>query len=202
MDGTEEPQVYTLGGRRFRALEESTVEHDQWYMRNVRAAGLDVVELREGESPEDFAHRLLGIALDSGRVNLLIAGMIVPTDAPGGRWSPALAAATAEFIGRLSVPEDKRQVYGLLASLLASFFGAGLISSVASQLSSDGQPGAMNQKGPGASGPTSFALSPGSTRTARASSFAGSWWRRWWPFARSGSDRSSRTTATAASCGP
>ena len=95
MDGTEEREPIMLGGRAFLPLERTTVEHDHWYMRHVRASGLDAVELCDGETHAEYAMRLLGAALESGRALLLLGGLIVPGDAPGGRWTPALAMETA-----------------------------------------------------------------------------------------------------------
>lgn len=205
MDTPEEREPILLGGRGFLPVERTTVEHDHWYMRQVRAAGLDGVQPLEGESHEAFALRLLALTIESERGLLLLSGLIVPVDAPGGRWSPELAKQTVAFLEQLDDPLDKNQVSGLVAAMLADFFAAGLISSGASALSSALQPDDLTQllsTRRGASGPKSSAQSPGTTRSARSPSTAGPWWRRWWPFARSGSAKPSTTTATAASCGP
>lgn len=201
MDGTEEVQVIELAGRRFRVITGSTVEHDHWYMRHVRAAGLDSVAMLEGETAEAFAYRVMGAVIDSGRVSVLLAGLLVPADAPGGQWSPAIAAATAEFISQLTDPESKNRVHGLTAGLVADFFAAGLTSSAASPLSSAGQPVVRIPTRRGASGRGSSGGSRASTLAARLKSFAGRSWRR---FTRAGSSSASghsRSTATAASSG-
>jgi hypothetical protein len=205
MDGTEDREPIMLGGRAFVTLARTTLEHDHWYMHHARTAGLDAVEPHDGETHAEYALRLLSAALGSGRALLLLGGLIVPADAPGGRWTPELAVETAAFLRGLDDPIDKHRINGLMAAMLADFFAAGLISSGASPLSSDGQPVAVkptDPTSPGASGPTSFGRSPATTRTARAPSTAGPWWRRLWPFARSGAARRSTTTAIAASCGP
>lgn len=205
MDGTKDRDPIMLGGRAFLTLERTTLEHDHWYMNHARSSGLDAVEPRDGETHSDYAMRLLGAALESGRALVLLGGLIVPADAPGGRWTPELAVETAAFLRGLDDPVDKNRINGLMAAMLADFFAAGLISSGASPLSSDGQPAAVkpvDQTSPGANGPTSSGRSPATTRTVRESSTAGRWWRRLWPFARSGAARRSTTTAIAASCGP
>jgi hypothetical protein len=201
MEGTANRETILLGGRLFVPLDRTTVEHDHWYMRHVRAAGLDSARKRDDESPDDFARRLLGLVLDSGRATLLLAGLIVPTEGAVIRWTPAGAAETAEFLARLEDPVDKRQVSALLAGMLADFFVNGLISWGDSLPSSDGQPGPMSLTAPGVSGRTSSAPSPDSTRSARSLSLAGPWWRRCWPFARRGGAKRQSTSATAASFG-
>jgi hypothetical protein len=121
MDGTEERQPIMLGGREFVTLERTTLEHDHWYMRHVRAAGLDGVEMADGETHSEYALRLLGIALESGRAMLLLGGLIMPADAPGGRWTPELAVETAGFLHGLDDPLDKNRINGLVAAMLADF---------------------------------------------------------------------------------
>ncbi len=205
MERTADPgpaAVHTLGGRRFHVLTETTAEHDHWYMRQVRGAGLYDVFLTEGETPEAFARRLLGIAIDSGKEFLLISGMLVPESASGAPWSPAIATETAEFLKSLSAPEDKRQLNMLLGALIADFFAAGLISSAASSISSSGQPSHGLRRVPGESGPTSSerlqdSIPPGPTRST-----GGPWWRRWWHTARSLGGMRLRASATSRSSTP
>jgi hypothetical protein len=170
-------------------------------MRHVRAAGLDTIAMSEGESADAFAYRVMGAVIESGRVSLLLAGMLVPTDAPRAEWSPAIADATAEFISQLTDTESKNRVHGLTAALIADFFAAGLTSFAASPPSSAGQPAVRIPMRRGASGPLSFAGSPGSTLAGRLKSFAGRSWRRFTRFGRPSANGHSRSTATAASSG-
>lgn len=186
----------TIGGRTFTALEETTVEHDHWVMALLREAGIDVA-LRQPEEPaEAYARRLLSIALASGKTCLFLGGMLMPEDA-AAPWSPALAEETARFLSGLTAPEDKEQINRLIVLLIADFFAAGLIFSGASPSSSQDQPGAGNQAGDGANGPTWSGSFRAATPSAGWRSRVGRWMRRWWRFARSAGGRTWRTTGTA-----
>jgi hypothetical protein len=59
-------EILVIGGRRWKPLTKSTIEHDFTTMRHIREAGLN--DLRKGaeESYEDYAVRLLHEIIGSG----------------------------------------------------------------------------------------------------------------------------------------
>lgn len=127
-----------LGGRAFRVVKVSTVEHDVWMMGKTAAAGMQQVTMLPGETPESFATRLTGEFARSGLVLVLLGGALIPAELEDLEWSPAVAAQTAAFLGGLTDPADKQLVLAQVASLVAGFFETGLMSCMTSRNSSAG----------------------------------------------------------------
>lgn len=117
-----------LGGRIFTPVKNSTIEHDFWLMGHIRAAGLDQVRVEEGENPDEFVMRLLREAINSGRVFLLLGGLMIQEGTPPDKWTPVLAKETAEFLKKLTAPEDKARIQQQVVSMLIGFFETGLAS--------------------------------------------------------------------------
>jgi len=67
-----------LGGRVYRPIGESTVEHDFRFMGLLRDLGLDDPHRLESEAPEQFAVRLLNDLISSGRALEALGHLIVP----------------------------------------------------------------------------------------------------------------------------
>jgi hypothetical protein len=115
-----------LGGRVYVPVKNSTIEHDFWLMGQIRAAGLDEVHVRPDERPEDFALRLLRDVINSGRIFLLLGGLLIPASATSEDWTPELAVETAGALKKLTAPEDKEKLKEQVISLLIGFFETGL----------------------------------------------------------------------------
>lgn len=112
-----------LGGVTYVHVGVSTLEHDIWFMAQLRKVGLTDPQIIEGEEPHDYAQRLLNQLLASGEAHLTVAGLIVPV---GVRWSPAIAVQTAAHLGSLEDPEEKQRFWDFLLDLLGEFFQNGL----------------------------------------------------------------------------
>jgi hypothetical protein len=119
-----EPLV--MGGRIFRPIGESTVEHDYRFMGLLRDLGFDDPHKLSSETPERFARRLLNDLLASGRALEALGYLLIPEGVDSERWTPDLGQETAAFLGQLSKPADKAQVRALTLSFLADFFARGL----------------------------------------------------------------------------
>lgn len=117
-----------IGGRTFIPVNNSTIEHDFWLMAHIRGAGLDRVVISGGEAPEDFAVRLLGEVIDSGRIFPLLGGLFLPEGVSSLDWTPETAEETAAFLKKISDPKDKLQIQKQVISLLIDFFQSGLAS--------------------------------------------------------------------------
>ncbi len=122
-----------LSGRRFRAIQTSTIEHDVWMMARSAQAGIQRVAMHDDETPEAFAARLTGEFARSGQMLHLLAGVLVPEEIADTDWTPAIAAETAAFLGGITDPSDKAVVLGQVASLVAGFFESGLMSCTTSR---------------------------------------------------------------------
>lgn len=131
---------FTLGGRTFVPVGVTTIAHDHYFWRVARAAGLTEIEIRNGESADEFARRLLASLIDGGSALLMLACVIVPEDR-GGRWSVETAEETAAFLGGLTASEDKAMVTSIIVNVLVGFFGRGLISLWSSRTSSETETG-------------------------------------------------------------
>lgn len=125
-----------LGGRTFRPIGESTVEHDYGFIALVRGMGLTSPSARAHEAPEELALRLLGEIIGSGKAMDALGYLLVPDGTPSEAWTPELGRQTAAFLAKLTRPEDKALVRSLTLSLLHDFFALGLGSWAISQTSS------------------------------------------------------------------
>jgi len=176
-------EEHTIGGRTFLTIKESTVEQDFLFLALVKRARLDDVVLEPGESPEDFARRLLEAAVESGAILEILACLLVPEEAaprgrdPGEAWTREMAEETARFLGGLKKPEDKDKIRSLVLSLLIPFVESGIVSLRTSMRSSRAAvpKTRTNPRSPGATvhGQASFSSSPEATMNARNASSAG-----------------------------
>jgi hypothetical protein len=121
-------EIIELGGRKFRAIINSTVEHDFTVMQLLAQAGLDGAAQQEGESYDDFAVRLVSQVISSGHASDLVGTFIIPEDIADPEWIPLTGVATASFVRKLTAPDDKLQIRQLVVTLLAGFCQAGLFS--------------------------------------------------------------------------
>jgi len=117
-----------IGDRTFVPVNNSTIEHDFWLMAHIRGAGLDRIAIGEGEAPDDFAVRLLGEVIDSGRIFPILGGLFLPEKIDSFDWTPQVAEETAAFLKKISDPHDKLEIQKQVISLLLSFFQSGLVS--------------------------------------------------------------------------
>jgi len=140
----------TIGGRAFVPVKNSTIEHDFWLMAHIRGAGLDRIAIEEGEPPEDFAVRLLGEVISSGRIFPILGGLFLPEKIASIDWTPEVAEETVAFLKKVSDTEDKAQIQRQVISLLISFFQSGLASLTISRKSSGTGPQSTSDSGSGA----------------------------------------------------
>ena len=125
--------VIKLGGREFKAVVDSTVEHDYWLQGAIARAGLDVVGIQAGELADEFALRILRQTITSNMTFELLGGLMMPLDMKATDWTPELAKQTGDFIKRLTSAEDKQTIQNCILSMLADFFAGGIASLVISR---------------------------------------------------------------------
>jgi hypothetical protein len=138
-----------IGGRMFVPVKNSTIEHDFWLMAHIRGAGLDRIAIEEGEPPEEFAVRLLGEVISSGRIFPILGGLFLPEKISSLDWTPEVAEETAAFLKKVSDPDDKALIQQQVVSLLISFFQSGLVSLRISQRSLGTGPRSTSDSGSG-----------------------------------------------------
>ena len=138
-----------IGGRTFVPVKNSTIEHDFWLMAHIRGAGLDRIAIEEGEAPDDFAMRLLGEVINSGRIFPILGGLFLPEKISSLDWTPEIADETASFLKKISDPQDKLEIQRQVISLLISFFQSGLASLRNSRKSSGTGPQSTSDSGSG-----------------------------------------------------
>ncbi len=127
----------TIGGREFKQMGVGPVRQDLYVMQHARLAGLTGTKIAEGETPEEFVNRLIDSMIASGRALALLGGLLVPAELKPEEWTEEVAGSTAAFLGGLRDPEEKRKVYGEVASALLGFSVNGLGSWAASLQSSN-----------------------------------------------------------------
>ena len=133
----ETPQVVTIGGRSFMAVQEGTLRHDLHYMELVSKMGLQSLQMRTEEAPEEYAVRLLGELVRAGAVLEMLGTLLLPVGKRPDEWTPAMAAETADFFAGLTNPADKAAVQGQVITLLLDFFERGMVGLWTSRKSSD-----------------------------------------------------------------
>lgn len=167
-----EPENISLGGRSFTYVgANGTLDRDLYVMAHARHAGLADAQIHEAESPEDYAARLLDLLLTSGHGLLLLGGFLLPEGKRVEDWSEELARETAGFLGRVTDPDQKREVQVQLLSVTLGFFVNGLGSWVATRRASAADAGpTTSPSADGANGTGSSASSPDTTRSAPSGS--------------------------------
>lgn len=140
----DSPQGITIGGRRFMAVQEGTLRHDLRYMELVSQLGLQSLQMREGEAPEEFAVRLLGELVAAGVVLELLGTLLIPEGRSAEEWTPEMAGETAAFFSGLTKPEDKAAVHAQVITLVLDFFERGMVALWTSRRSSS----AVHPEGP------------------------------------------------------
>lgn len=133
-----------LGGRKFRTITESTVEHDIEVRALMHEAGFDVMTKLEDESADDFVVRMLGQMAGSRKDADFAGVLLVPSEMHDTDWTPEVGRETTAFIKRLTSQDDKVTLRSLGMELLGGFISAGLLFS-ASSLNSSNEGSAVRQ---------------------------------------------------------
>jgi hypothetical protein len=127
----------SLGGRRFDVMTTGPIRWDAYVMRSLTRAGLiPLPDLAASETHGEYAARLLVELLSRGEFPTLCGGLLVPSGVGALGWTPEHAAATADHIGALVAPEDKRKLHNIAVCVLLDFFEHGTASSLISLNSS------------------------------------------------------------------
>jgi hypothetical protein len=119
-------EVFSLGGRRFVPIGESTIEHDFNISALLRGARLDEFTAPAGSSPEAIATEILDRVLQSGKAFEILGCLLLPEGMKAEDWTPALGAETADQLRGLTAREDKAVITALTVSLIIGFFESGL----------------------------------------------------------------------------
>lgn len=120
-----EHETIKLGGREYKRVGISTLEHDHYLAGHARQAGSEQWTLRSGESHEAFAARILSDLMASGKAFPLLGGLLMPADRKAP-WTVGIAGETARHMAGLTDPEEKRIANTELLSLVLDFFVNGL----------------------------------------------------------------------------
>lgn len=120
------PVVIRVSGRTFRPPISTTIAHDAYMMKRMRAFGLTqaVQTLDSGTAAATSAGEgLIFAAFESGLMYEILAGALVED---GVAWTRRVADANTTFFAELSDPLDKAVIWENIAAILADFLlGAG-----------------------------------------------------------------------------
>lgn len=119
-------EIQTLGGRQYRPIHTSTLEHDIAMMLAVRTAGLGEMTLGEGESPGEFAHRIFISLLESGQAFDVLGCLLIPVEIEDVNWTRAIGEQTAAAMRALTDTDEKRSIQSQMVSMVIGFFQSGL----------------------------------------------------------------------------
>ena len=128
-------QIITIAGKAFKAVTDSTLEHDMWTLQQLQRSGIDTIVMEEGESADNFAQRMLIQLLTNGTIFDLLGGLLMPASLKGADWTPEIAAESAKLFAR-TTGDEKILVRKQIAGAMESFLAAGLLSSIRSRRSS------------------------------------------------------------------
>jgi hypothetical protein len=189
-------EIIELGGKSFRAIDVSTVEHDFSIMQLLVECKLDKVSKAKGEGAEDFAMRILSSVMASGKAFDLLGAFLIPAEIPDLDWTPDLGLTTRQFLAKIADPADKLHVRNAIVTMLLSFSMAGLFSWADSRESSSEEavadrpsPASETTSIPGASSsaPSRATIRPGTLR------WLGAHFQRLFWLTRSGSSKRQST---------
>ena len=118
-------EIIELGGRHWRILETSTLQHLLWMDQRVAESGLagllqQAVTVKEAG---EHAGRIWEQISKSGKALAFLGGMLMPEKIPDIEWTPARAEETMAFLEKLTAPEDHARIRSLLVSVVLGFFG-------------------------------------------------------------------------------
>ena len=133
--------LFTIGGKQFRQIETSTMEHHIELMRQLRASGLGDCTPGNDETAEQYGLRLLYALIDHGATFGLLGALLIPANLDDAAWTPEVSQQTADFMRRLTSPEDHKLLEKQLIVLVESFFATGLQRSKPSATASVKQAG-------------------------------------------------------------
>jgi hypothetical protein len=128
-------EALCISGRQFKAVTDSTLEHDIWTVQQLDRAGLRNLVMEDGETPDEFANRMMTKLMLSGAVFELLGGLLMPAEVKGKDWTPAMAVETGRLFAG-ATGQDKAIVKSQLAGAMEIFLAQGLLSSIRSQRSS------------------------------------------------------------------
>jgi hypothetical protein len=115
-------QTIELEGRLFIKGYKPSLKNHLWCMNEVRQAGLDSFDIPAGESPDETAQRIVGLALASGKTLTIIGGMLLPDGMEPKAWTPEVAAGVTAHLEGLSETSDMQLMQSLISGLLIGFF--------------------------------------------------------------------------------
>lgn len=130
-------RTFLFRGKPFVTITEGTAERDDYVSRLEGRAGLRLAKQLPGESPEDFAQRLLFQLIDADVRFEILGGLLVPKGTADEAWTPEMAAETAGFLRGASQVEDKAAINTQTLALLADFIARGIDWSGTTPIASD-----------------------------------------------------------------
>lgn len=116
----EQPEILHIGGSRWRRVIQTTLRHDRWLRKRIRAAGLHSFKPRPAESSEEFSLRILD-EVDDDAFYELLGGLFVPGDLDDLQWTAKLAAETAAFFDNLTDERDKAALSSIFVAVVVGF---------------------------------------------------------------------------------
>jgi hypothetical protein len=128
-------ETIQIAGREFKAVTDSTLEHDVWTVQQLDRAGLRNLILEDGEKPDEFVERILAKLMLDGAVFELLGGLFMPAELEGKGWTPEMAFETGRLFAS-TTGEDKAIVKRQIAGAVEVFLAQGLLSSIRSRRSS------------------------------------------------------------------
>lgn len=128
-------EAIQISGRGFKAVTDSTLEHDIWTVRQLDRAGLRNLVLEDGEKPDEFVDRILMKLMLDGDIFELLGGLLMPAELNGKDWTPEMAGETGRLFAS-ATGEDKAIVKRQIAGAMEVFLAQGLLSSIRSRRSS------------------------------------------------------------------
>jgi hypothetical protein len=132
-----------LDGKTYQIIEEGSCEYDFRMMDVLHRAGIDRIEMRQGEDVDAFVVKILD-SVGAAKMELEVLGhLLAPAELPIADWTPDVAVTMTAMLRRLTAREDKQAVRACFAGAMVGFFQHGRVSLTISGTSSatDGQPG-------------------------------------------------------------
>lgn len=188
--------VLSLGGRRYRSIATSTIEHDVAYQRLLLKSGLKQDAPLPGESYVEWGVRLLDRLVATGQLLPALGLLLIPDEIEDLAWTPEIGKETVAGLSAVADPAEKQVVHALIRDVLYGFFERAQAFSTGSTISSSqGLRVDPLSTSPGPDGPISSARSPGGIWTVFPRFCAGLWRKLSRRTAVSSSGWRSRTTA-------
>lgn len=117
---------FTIGGRSWRAVKQTTFEHDIALSTIVRRSGITMPDA--SVTAEEFEARAFFRLMETGEIFNLLGAVAIPAKLADLDWTEKIGAESAQFFRTINDQQEKEKLQAVLVTLVLNFFAPVLVS--------------------------------------------------------------------------